>query len=316
MKKFISIMLVVIVAVTLIPNSISLNTAAPLSSHAHLVATKEQRTELCLDCSTEKLWRVARFTAYCPEARQWLVLERRAAKRSSDGQFFDVACINSNQWTVTPVVDMSRMPTIIGRIVSFEERNVILMDSFIQFITREVLNGVNLSDFTFERGNHNGGGFHVFYKGVLLNDDSYFFYINISGDSVNVFGGIWESRDFEKAHDLELEPAISLEEAIQIAREHSDGLEIICRNNIDNWAVGNFVPKRPEAELIIYCLEEQIVVYKVTDENYYYDIADFVGYPSEPAWYVDRALFTIFINAVTGEVLDHSFNVDIAYGGG
>jgi hypothetical protein len=279
------------------------------------IILRELVIELCFDCNIENSLTITRLTTYCSETRQWLVSERRTTKNANCN------CTALKWQSTVPVeIDMSKMPNI-GSIVnpheSFDERNASLRQAFRYFINIE-MSGVDLSDFTFERGWYRFWRvLDTRYKGIRFLSEKYFFVLHEFDDGrVRAVGGIWDERHFENAHNLELEPVISREEAVRIAYEFSDSLAITCRccNEYEYYWINDGMPTLFPAndpkitELVVYCLERLIVAYEIIDE-----ITEDIFPPRYS--YLERLEFTVYVDIATGEILSHGFELYEYHGG-
>lgn len=206
--------------------------------------------------------------------------------------------------------DMSKMPTI-DMDLSDETRETLL-----RFISLE-MPGVDLSDFSFERGERDNIrrfdegrwitiaiDIKVSYKGISLNNDKYSFYFyNQNSNSVKAVGYIWDEKLFEKTHELDFEPTISKDEVLSIAIEQSTGLPVTYPPpltwDIRDIVITEYEPHKPRIsdELMIYCLEERIVAYVITDS---YQGLFNPGFERSVSFDIRT---TVYVDIKTGEIL-------------
>ena len=159
--------------------------------------------------------------------------------------------------------------------------------------------------------------FNLYYKGVLLNPEKYQVIVNMYDDGTSTVMADFINEDFmRKLEELSLNPLQTKEEAILIAKEYADGLDI--PNDKENDTVllefGTFSPSENFGEnisLIIYSLEDSSLAYKVCDTDWNYtDVKDYTyvdGTENDDSFVVNLC---VYVNAYKGNVMDYVFSTD------
>ena len=194
------------------------------------------------------------------------------------------------------------------------------MKSLMSDAIRELTDNSDLDDFTFESricsnivdDDYNFIGeryvFWVYYKDLILNPDIYSLEIQYYyDDNINIYGDFLNAENINKVLTADLNFYQSEQDIIKTGRDYCDGLEIPTEDSY-GYDLGVFNPSSTFGDRIrkmIYSLDDVIVSYEITDSNYGYEYIEDVK-----NGYVDLSTdLKIYIDAQTGEIIVHDFNV-------